>query len=364
MKKKILIIGGGIHGISCAMSLSALDCEIMLIEKNNGLFLGTSGSTHNRAHMGYHYPRADGTVKECLDGLKVFQKMFKDIFIYPNGNYYMLSKTGSMTTDAQFEVFCKKNRLPYELAWPAKHFLKRDGLSSSFLVPEMIFDVSKLIRRIRNYIKHKNIIIKNNTELLKGRKKNNGSFHFTVSENGEKKEYTCDIVVNATYAFANNILKAFGLEQHMKRYLLQIVEVAVVRSRDKIPGLTIMDGPFISIMPYGNNPDLFLVYDVENSVNMQEEGYLLNDAIKIKSNWKKMKRKGQIFFPFMNDLEYVDSLRAFRPIPLVDDTRDRSTKIRTYDDCRCFYSILEGKFISALLMAEKLKNLIVSHTFI
>ncbi len=358
MKKRILIIGGGIHGFSSAIALSDLDYEIMLIEKKSDFFLGTSGSTHNRAHMGYHYPRAADTVRECLDGLEMFKSQFKDVFIYPNGNYYTISKSNTETTDRQFECFCNQFNLPYEMKWPDKCFLVRDVISKSFLVPELIFDAKMLKSIFINRAIEKNIILKRNTELLKGQKISDDQFKVKVNENGATTEYVTNLLVNATYAYSNNILKSFGLEHHMKKYKLQILEVPVVRSKHKIPGLTVMDGPFISVMPYGKTSDLFLIYDVENSVNKQKEGYVIDDSMKIKSNWEKMKNKGRQYFPFMDSLEYVDSLKAYRPIPLHDVNRDRSTKIKQYDDFPGFYSILEGKFISALLIAEKLKKII------
>ena len=344
--------------MSCAMELLDSDHEVMVIEKNSELFLGTSGSTHNRAHMGYHYPRAGETVQECLDGLELFKRQFPDVLINPGGNYYAFSKLNSMTSNIQFEEFCHKFNLPFQKKWPNKNLFIRDSISNSFLVPEMIFDTEKMIEHFAQWAKENEVIIKTNTELLEGRKISRDQFKIRVNEKGKFRDYRGDIVVNATYAYSNNIMKAFGLEHHMKKYKLQIVEIAVVKSQQKIPGITIMDGPFISIMPYGKSPDKYLVYDAEHSIVDQKEGYLIDDSIDTHSNWEKMKTKGRDYFPFMNDLEYVDSLRAYRPVPIQDEHRDRSTKIKSYDDFSNFYSILEGKFISAPLMAKELKNII------
>ncbi len=358
MKKRIIIIGGGIHGLSCAMELSDLNHEIILIEKESKLFQGTSGATHNRAHMGYHYPRAENTVEECQKGLNLFKQRFKDVLIYPDGNYYVISKSNSMSSATQFESFCNKFHLPYEKTWPAKDLLDPDLISDSFLVPEPVFNVAALINIFDTYVKDKKIILKTQTTLLKGEKTPNNTFKISVNEKGVNKNYEGDVVINATYAYSNNILKAFGLEHHMTPYHLQIVEVAVVQSSLKIPGLTIMDGPFISIMPYGKRRQQFLVYDVEHSVNHQTQGYFLDDSIPLSSNWDKMQQKGRSYFPFMDTLQYVKSLKAYRPIPLQDENKDRSTKIDTYEDVSGFYSIREGKFISALLIAQTLKTMI------
>jgi len=361
MVKRIIIIGGGIHGCATAVELSDIDYEIMLIEKADELFQGTSGSTHNRAHMGYHYPRAIDTAKECQEGLDHFKTLFNDALISSFENYYVISKVDSMTNKDQFRGFCNELKLPYKIRWPDKQFLHKDLISSSFLVPEGIFNTERIIDYFKKHASKGNIIFKTNTEVVKGNKIADNQFKVVVNEHGEINEYKADIIINATYAYANNVLKAFGMEQQMKEYKQQKVEVVVVRSRKKIPALTVMDGPFMSIMPYGNFADLYLLYDVENSVVHQEKGFLVDDTIEYKSKWEKMRDKGRAYFPFIGNLDYVCSKWAYRPIPLNDDTRARSTKIKSYNKYRGFYSILEGKFISAPIMAMKLKEIIMAN---
>jgi hypothetical protein len=56
----------------------------------------------------------------------------------------------------------------------------------------------------------------------------------------------------------------------------------------------------------------------------------------------------------MRELTYVKSLRGFRPIPIAEKKDGRKTRLVTYPSVEGLYSIQEGKFISAPLVAEEL----------
>jgi len=77
---KASVIGGGIHGLTSAIALAKEGLEVTIFEKEKEILLGTSGSTHNRAHMGYHYPRSCETAIECsgdwISLLKNIQKYY------------------------------------------------------------------------------------------------------------------------------------------------------------------------------------------------------------------------------------------------------------------------------------------------
>ena len=86
-KIKALVIGGGIHGLTSAIALANSGVEVTLVEKNHELMKGTSGATHNRAHMGYHYPRSVETAIECLEGLNFFKNKYPESLFYPEEVY-------------------------------------------------------------------------------------------------------------------------------------------------------------------------------------------------------------------------------------------------------------------------------------
>jgi hypothetical protein len=68
---------------------------------------------------------------------------------------------------------------------------------------------------------------------------------------------------------------------------------------------------------------------------------------------------GAKYFPFFRSMKYCNSLWANRPVPadITDDSRN--TRTIKHDCMEAFYSILEGKFISAPLIAVQLVDQIV-----
>lgn len=360
---KNIIIGGGIHGLTVAIALSNLNKNVIVLEKRDKLFKGTSGSTHNRAHMGYHYPKSIETAKECLKGLEYFKKRFPKALVYPKKGFYIVEKS-SQTSQYEYMDFCNCIKIPGELKWPEKEFIKKDNLAASFIVREPIFNTELLCELLEQEATSNGVVIKKGSDVVESRKLKDGSFEIITNKNDKIKKYNANVVINATYACANNILNIFGMKHKLTKYVLQTTEVAVVKSQLEIPPLTIMDGPFMSIMPYSGHKNSYLVYDVENSVINEEVGYYYDDSIKFKSNWSKMVNKGKKYFPFMEELLYLHSLYGSRPIPVDGKIQSRKTRIMKSVSNPGFYTLLEGKFISAPLMADKLVDLLKEDGFI
>jgi hypothetical protein len=106
---------------------------------------------------------------------------------------------------------------------------------------------------------------------------------------------------------------------------------------------------------------LYLLYDVVNSIIKKEVGYTFNEST-IKSNIANMLEHCHKYFPIK--LDYVESLFGSRPIPVtpVENVGDcRKTRIKCHSKYPGIYSILEGKFISAPLVAETVASLVLNN---
>jgi hypothetical protein len=121
-----------------------------------------------------------------------------------------------------------------------------------------------------------------------------------------------------------------------------------------------MDGPFVTILPYAGFKDHYLVYDVVNSVINENTGlYMGSGKINKVSNWSEIKARIANYFPFANDLEYVSSLFGSRPISVNTTDDSRSTNIFKHNYRVPFYSVHEGKYISAPLVARDFVNSLI-----
>ncbi len=360
---RAVVIGGGVHGLLSSIVLAREGIHVSLLEKETGLMMGTSIGTQYRAHLGYHYPRSPETVAECFEGLKFFKSKYPEALFYPEENYYLIAKEGSNTSYEGYKKFCDGVGLSYEEKTPQKSFWNKDSIDGYFKVPEPVYNpgILKILLERESFELGVEIHTQSRVVGFEERKSRYNIISHDVScegSLGKDKRYETDIVVNATYAYTNNILKILGLEKDMTRYFLQHTEVVIARSREKIPALTVMDGPFVSLLPIMGEKDtgLYVVYDVVNSVLDREEGYFLDDTKRNVTNWNKMVEHGEEYFPFFGKLEYIKSLYGSRPIPVHVVGDSRHTRIKAHHEFPGIYSLFEGKFISAPLMAQRLVN--------
>jgi hypothetical protein len=352
-KKKILVIGSGIHGITLSLELSK-DYDVTVIDGNHDILMGASNGTHNRIHLGYHYPRSVETISECKSGYDFFVDNYKSCLRFPEF-YYVIEKD-SFTSAEDFRKVMVSQGLPCETEFPEIKYLNRELIVDSFKVKEACFDLNKLRIALKSKLQLMSVNHIPSFE-IKGYRISGKTITLKNSLN-EELDIEVDIIVNCTYTYSNNLLQIFGIE-NFTEYEFEQTEISVVESDFDIPALTVMDGPFISILPYGDNKNQYIVYDVENSVRSRKTGYFFefSDFTKT-SNWSKIYEHGLKYYPFFKDLRYSHSIYSHRPIPKNIDNDSRATRIVKEDFEVDFYSIKEGKFISAPSIAVAFKKMI------
>lgn len=359
---KVIVIGGGIHGVTSAIELAENGFDITLVEKHHDILCGTSGATHNRAHLGYHYPRSLETAKECINGLAYFKKVYPKALSYPKKNYYLIEKYDSLTTTNEYIKFCNSLGIPYKREWPSKKYLNRKYIDSSFAVPEGNFNIGKLSLLLKKNAKEKNVNFLLGHKMIDVVSIHENSFVLLIKRKFDNTELKLksDFVINATWSDTNRIQDIFGCTEPKTKYKLQVTEVVVAKSKDRLPSLTVMDGSFISIMPFvGSNKSHYLIYDAKHSTIDEHKGFYQSNRRDYKSNFKLMIDHGEKYYPFIREMNYVKSLWGTRPIPLNVNGDSRTTRLIRHKSVPGLVSILEGKFISAPLIARMIFEMIV-----
>lgn len=356
MGKSVLIIGAGIHGATMAVELAKNGHNVTIIDAKKDMFFGTSFATHNRLHLGYHYPRSKGTAEECRRGYAYFVKNFSDCLLFPDF-YYVIEKNDSYVTAKQYKEVMGDLSLECVSNWPEECFLNRENIEDSFKVKEACFDVWKLKRIIKKKFSDLGVKEIYNFEIDKASVSGKNKIKLFSSGSSEI-EMGVDLIVNCTYTYTNNIQKAFSVFEDLTPYKFEDTEIAVVESVVKIPALTVMDGPFVTILPYVGKENHYLVYDKINSVIKQDFGVEYKPIKTSETNWDKMREHGLKYYPFFKDLKYKYSLYGSRPISIKTKNDGRTTKIVKHVYPIDFYSVLEGKFVSAPLVAERIIKII------
>jgi hypothetical protein len=330
--KSIAIIGAGIFGCSIALELNKEGFEVILFEKDFDIMLGASKNNHNRIHYGYHYPRSLETTKQSLDGLLSFLSNYSDSVVFGFKNYYSIAKENSLSTASQFKEFCKEAGIGYKIEFPDKNLMNPELISESYLVEEPVYDWSRLQSIVKNKLAKSNIEVRLNTNFLAS----NESF---------------DFVINCTYSNINEVCKHLNVHEltfHMQDVVIPVFEANVDRL-----GLTVMDGPFCSIMPRGFEKNRFLLYHAKYSI--VEES--LNSSLRLNANISECNERiledAKSYFPFLKDAKIIDQLRTCRAIPISNNDQ-RLSEIITYKENPNFITVFSGKVTTAVKIAKQI----------
>lgn len=242
-----VVIGGGIFGCYAALYLADKGYRVALLEKEKALFQKASLVNQARLHGGYHYPRSVATAALSDEHKARFTTDHKQFVNSSFEKFYAIDRFGSFTDAGQFERFCAYLKIPCNRveAHPLFNFNRIEAL---YQTVEHSFDPVLLrkfyIQKVEN---HPNIELMASVRLSEV--VNTGNF-WQLKLNDTNTTLQTPTVVNATYAATNAINRLFGLRDLDLTH--EISEIAFITSNNfRNKGLTVMDGPFGSIMPFG-----------------------------------------------------------------------------------------------------------------
>lgn len=247
-----VVLGGGIFGCYAALYLAGKGARVALLEKEAELFQKASLVNQARLHGGYHYPRSVATAALSDAHKERFTAEHRAFVNFSFEKYYAIDRFGSFTDPSQFERFCQHLNIPCTRisAHPLFNFNRLEAL---YQTVEYSFDPVLLREHYRTRVEaHANIQVFKNTQLLHATP--DGTDWLLETETSNLKPQTSKLrtalAINATYAATNAVNRLFGVRDlDLTHEISEIAFITSAQFRDK--GLTVMDGPFGSIMPYG-----------------------------------------------------------------------------------------------------------------
>lgn len=349
---KIAVVGGGIFGVTAAIKLSN-HFSVDLFEKKSEIFQSASGINQYRVHRGYHYPRSNDTVSSLLHAERSFKDEFNSAIVNSRDHYYCISKRDSFTTGKQYLEFCKNNNLEYELFTP--EIIDKNKIELCVKANESLFDPLKLKEICLNKLKISKVSLLMNTK--------------ATMKNLEDYDY----IVIATYASLNELLENSPKSQ--LDYQFELCEKPLVRLPPSFQNtsMVVMDGPFMSVDPYGTSNDLFVMGNVVHAIHQSSVGkipnfnekfnHLLDNGIIRKpniTNFNLFVESASEFMPEIKNAEHVGSMYTIRTVlPRVDKTDERPTIVRKVSDN--IFTIFSGKIPTCVNAANELTESILNH---
>jgi glycine/D-amino acid oxidase-like deaminating enzyme len=247
-----VIIGGGFFGCAIALHLRRRGFErIYVIERELQLLTRASYRNQARVHNGYHYPRSCLTAYRSHMNLPTFRRDYgfavKTDFVM----LYAISARRSKVTPRQFELFMRDVGVRYEAAG-SEYFSLFDAarIAAVYVVDEYAFDA----RRLRDYFYREfaaaNIDLALATESLNVQPHGlDDRLEIGVRSGNSSWTIEADMVFNCTYANLNRTVRDGCNNTALKH---ELAELALVDVPPQLVGLgiTVMDGPFFSCMPF------------------------------------------------------------------------------------------------------------------
>lgn len=248
-----VVIGGGIFGCYAALYLAKKGARVALLEKESRLFQKASLVNQARLHGGYHYPRSIATAALSDEHKERFTAEHRQFVNFAFEKYYAIDRFGSFTDPLQFERFCQYLHIRCERV-PTHPLFNFNRLEALYLTEEYSFDPVLLREFYRNQVENTpGITVFKNTQVHQAIPQGHSWLIETLATSpaalGRARLQT-PVVINATYAATNAVNRLFGVDDLALTH--EISEIAFVASPQFAgKGLTVMDGPFGSIMPYG-----------------------------------------------------------------------------------------------------------------
>lgn len=354
-----IIIGAGLYGLYSAEYCGRKGQKILVIECDSEPFKRATYINQARVHMGYHYPRSISTAMKSAGYFERFRKDYEFCINKEFEQVYATSNTFSYTDAIEFKRFCKNARIPCEELNVNKYF-KEDVCDGAFLTTEYTYD-AHILRDfyVDKLSRMSNVSIQYNTKITNVRQEGK---EYVVST--DKKNYKSRFVLNATYASVNQILSYLDYEPFKIKY--ELCEIILCKTNEKLKnvGITVMDGPFFSIMPFGKTGYHSLTsvtftphttsYDSvprffcqQKSKSYCSEKFLgnCNDCIaKPHTAWDYMSALAHKYVKDEYAFEYESSLFSMKPILQTSEVDDsRPTVIKVFSENPTFISVLSGK---------------------
>src|SRR3989338_9244737 len=356
-KVDCIIVGAGIFGLYAASLLVKKGQTVAIVDKSTRPFSRASATNQARVHNGYHYPRSYDTEEEVAH---YYSRFIRDFNFAINNSFeqiYAIASSGSKTSAKDFVNFCERVNIPLKKI-NADRYFKRGSVEDAFRVQECSFDFTK----IRDFLVDK---VKNSARCyygvdIKSVEKRNPSYVVAL-DNGIC--LSAPLVINASYAGINEVIDKFDQQFFNLKYELCEMALCEVSREFKNLGITIMDGDFFSIMPFGSSNLHVLTsvghtpHDVscsrfptfKNHIDRSIcEAHGVRECIvcsqKLKSAWNKMYSLSRSFLRLDFKIKYKDSkfeLKALLKSSESDDSRP--TIIKHHKKNPTFISVLSGK---------------------
>lgn len=368
-----IILGAGLYGLYSAHYCGKKKEHILVLEYDDAPFKRATYINQARVHNGYHYPRSFSTAIKSAHYFRRFNEDYGFSILTKFDQVYATSSEFSWSDAKQFKKFCEAAEIRCDEVSLNKYF--KDGYcDGAFITEEFTYDAQILKKFfIEKIAELPNVEIRYGARII-GIENNGQEYEIELADGTKVKS---SFVLNATYASVNQIQNLLGFDHFKIKY--ELCEIILCNVNDKLrdTGLTVMDGPFFSIMPFGKTGyhsltavtftphkackeslPHFNCMDRSNGFCSPNQLGNCNDCpVKPESAWPYMSNLARKYMRDDLVFEFDHTLFSMKPILLASEIDDsRPTVIKTFTTNPTFVSVLSGKINTVYDLNDILTN--------
>jgi len=360
-----VVIGGGFYGAAISIYLAKQRGlrNVVLFEREQALMTHASYNNQARVHNGYHYPRSFTTAYRSRINLPRFVRDWPHAVKQDFTKLYAIARRNSKVTSRQFERFCREIGAKIE---PADSSLKQlfdpRLIEGVFVVQEYAFDTTKLAEWAETELDQSGVKIRFGAQVRSISRSEGDVLLVTVGTADSEQSFSCRYVFNCTYSGLNQFYGDFpGTSTRLKQEITEM-PLMVVSPTLKTLGVTIMDGPFFSLMPFparGLHTLSHVRYTPHLSWCDQRglDPYERLEQYDRQSRVDRMVRDVSRYLPAVIDAKHVDSLFEVKTVLVKNEGDDgRPILFEKHSELPGCYSVLGGKIDNIYDVLEQLDH--------
>jgi glycine/D-amino acid oxidase-like deaminating enzyme len=349
----VVVVGGGFYGTSLAAQLARQGARVILLEARADLLGGASYFNQARVHGGYHYPRSLRTAGRSQASYESFMARYASCVVDDFLCVYAVAR-GSLTNARKFRRMCDYIGAPLmDSPVSVRKLFNPATIEASWLTREAVFDAVRLRELVRQELDETGVTVRLGTPV--GAVQEAPSGVEVVLETGEV--IAGDRVLVCTYGEGIKTLPD-GVEYAGLH--CEPCEMALVDLPDALrgKGITVMDGPYFSLMPFPSTPYHTLShvrYTPHGSyASYEQAAAALREGLTTRAD--RMIRDAARYVPAIGQAVHRESLWGVKTVPARRDNDDARPIVLRRSDGGRVLSLLGSKIDNigdALRVAEE-----------
>lgn len=354
-----IIIGGGFYGCCLALYLRSISARVLLVEAGERLMDRASRVNQARVHTGFHYPRSAATAVKSMLLHRRFLDDFPEAVVGDFQMLYAIARRRSKVTAKKFHRMFRDMGAPITPAGPAQRALfNPDMVEDVFACHEVAFDHKILGRLVGERLAAAGIEVRLSTAVVGLADHPSG----VIARLSDGSEVSAAYAFNITYSQINAVLAKAGLPPARLKH--EIAELALIKPPPELEriGVTLMDGPFFSAMPYPAEG----LYSFTHVRYTPHDSWADNAALRDpyahfaahapESRYAFMRRDAQFYLPCMEGAEYRRSIYEVKTVLIKNEGDDgRPILYHRSPESSRVISVLGGKIDNIYDLFEAVK---------